>query len=186
MNLRFISETIYNTASGIWSHRIINAVLKGVAFYFVMTLVFGILYYLFDSVEFKSSAGSGPFHFLDYIYFSATTFTTIGYGDILPKDGIGQVLVFFEACCELIFIPVFGGYIAYKFLQRPNDILLTDNFFIRYRSQRVYLSFRVGNKGKIKMTESDLYSLENNVMVVRILDAARESAKTGKTVFFEK
>ena len=41
-------------------------------------------------------------------------------------------------------------------------------------------------KGKIKMTESDLYSLENNVMVVRILDAARESAKTGKTVFFEK
>jgi len=40
--------------------------------------------------------------------------------------------------------------------------------------------------GKIKMTDSDLYSLENNVMVVRILDAARESAKTGKTVFLDK
>jgi predicted dehydrogenase len=39
-------------------------------------------------------------------------------------------------------------------------------------------------KGKIKMTNSDLYSLENNVSVVRILDAARESAKTGKTVLF--
>jgi predicted dehydrogenase len=37
-------------------------------------------------------------------------------------------------------------------------------------------------KGKIKMTNSDLYSLENNVSVVKILDAARESAKTGKTV----
>jgi len=36
------------------------------------------------------------------------------------------------------------------------------------------------------MTDSDLYSLENNVMVVRILDAARESAKTGKTVFLDK
>ena len=35
--------------------------------------------------------------------------------------------------------------------------------------------------GKIKMTKYDLYSLENNVMVVKILSAARESAKTGKT-----
>jgi hypothetical protein len=25
---------------------------------------------------------------------------------------------------------------------------LTDNFFIRYRNERIYLSFRVGNKGK--------------------------------------
>ena len=37
-------------------------------------------------------------------------------------------------------------------------------------------------KGKIKMKNYDLYSLENNIMVVKILDAARESAKTGKTV----
>lgn len=37
-------------------------------------------------------------------------------------------------------------------------------------------------KGKIKMNNYDLYSLENNVTVVQILDAARESAKTGKAV----
>ncbi|HTE33582.1 MAG TPA: Gfo/Idh/MocA family oxidoreductase [Chryseolinea sp.] len=36
--------------------------------------------------------------------------------------------------------------------------------------------------GKIKLPKNGLYSLENNVTVVRILDAARESAKTGKTV----
>jgi len=35
-------------------------------------------------------------------------------------------------------------------------------------------------RGKIK--SNDLYSLPNNLMVVRILEAARESAKTGKTV----
>jgi predicted dehydrogenase len=39
--------------------------------------------------------------------------------------------------------------------------------------------------GKIKMEPYGLYSLENNLQVVEILDAARESAKTGKTVFFE-
>jgi hypothetical protein len=36
------------------------------------------------------------------------------------------------------------------------------------------------------MTNYDLYSLENNMTVVKILDAARESAKTGKTVYFKK
>jgi len=40
--------------------------------------------------------------------------------------------------------------------------------------------------GKIKVPEYGLYSLENNIMVVRILEAARESAKTNKTVFLKK
>ncbi|MDB5246577.1 MAG: Gfo/Idh/MocA family oxidoreductase [Segetibacter sp.] len=41
-------------------------------------------------------------------------------------------------------------------------------------------------RGKITVAGNGLYSLENNVKAVRILDAARESAKTGKTVFFKK
>jgi len=148
MDLKGIIKTIKNIASFILTHRIMSAVLKGVAVYFVITIVFGVLYYLYDSLDFKFASGSNTFHFLDYIYFSAVTFTTIGYGDIVPKAGAGHLLVFIESCCELTFFPVFGGYIAYKFLQRPNDILLTDNFFIRYRNERIYLSSRVGNKGK--------------------------------------
>jgi predicted dehydrogenase len=38
---------------------------------------------------------------------------------------------------------------------------------------------------KITVPFKGLYSLENNVEVVRILDAAKKSASTGKTVFFE-
>ena len=41
-------------------------------------------------------------------------------------------------------------------------------------------------KGKIEIPKNGLYSLENNVMVVRILDAARESAMTGKTIVLKK
>ena len=41
-------------------------------------------------------------------------------------------------------------------------------------------------KGKIKMTKFDPYSLENNVLVVKILEAAKLSAATGKTVIFRK
>ena len=41
-------------------------------------------------------------------------------------------------------------------------------------------------KGKMKMAKYDLYSIENNILVVKILDSARESAKTGKTIQFNK
>ncbi|HLN73527.1 MAG TPA: Gfo/Idh/MocA family oxidoreductase [Prolixibacteraceae bacterium] len=37
-------------------------------------------------------------------------------------------------------------------------------------------------RGKVKMTNYDPYSLTNNMTVVKILDAARESAKTGRTI----
>jgi predicted dehydrogenase len=40
--------------------------------------------------------------------------------------------------------------------------------------------------GKIKVPEYGLYSIENNVLVVKILEAAKKSAKTGKTVKFGK
>lgn len=40
--------------------------------------------------------------------------------------------------------------------------------------------------GKVEMKSYDPYSLTNNVTVVRILDAARESAKTGKTIILKK
>jgi predicted dehydrogenase len=39
-------------------------------------------------------------------------------------------------------------------------------------------------RGKITMTKYDPYSLENNIKVVKILEAARQSAETGKTVIF--
>ena len=41
-------------------------------------------------------------------------------------------------------------------------------------------------RGKAKVAKNSLYSLDNNMTVVQILEAARESAKTGKTVFLSK
>jgi inward rectifier potassium channel len=166
MDQKPLIKTIQNLPSTLWSHRIINAVLKGVAIYLSLTIVFGIVYYLFDSLDFKTAPGSKAIGFLDYIYFSAVTFSTIGYGDIIPKAGTGQIIVFIESCFGLTFIPVFGGFIAYQLLQRPNDILLTDNFFIRYRNQKIFLSSRVGNKGKnlIDCTATiELIQIVNNV-----------------------
>jgi predicted dehydrogenase len=39
-------------------------------------------------------------------------------------------------------------------------------------------------RGNIKINKYDLSSMETNEIVVKILDAARESAKTGKTIIW--
>lgn len=52
-----------------------------------------------------------------------------------------------------------------------------------YTDPFLYLSDVI--RGKITVPPYGLYSLENNIMVVRILEAARESAKTKKTVFLQ-
>lgn len=46
--------------------------------------------------------------------------------------------------------------------------------------------FTAAIEGNIEVMPEDLSSLENNLIVVKILDAARESAKTGKTVKLKK
>jgi hypothetical protein len=148
MDVKNSVKSVRTLVYPIWSHRIITSVLKGVAIYIAMTLVFGVTYYFTSSLHYVESIGAKEVSFFENLYFSAITFTTIGYGDIIPNAGIGQIIVLIESCFELTFIAVFGGFLAYKFLQRPNDILLTNNFFIRYRDGRIYLSSRVGNKGK--------------------------------------
>ena len=41
-------------------------------------------------------------------------------------------------------------------------------------------------RGDIKVEETDLSSIENNLIVVKILDAAKQSAAEGRTVQFTK
>jgi len=51
-----------------------------------------------------------------------------------------------------------------------------------YPENEPFTYFAKTIKGDIQVDPLDLSSLENNLLVVRILDAAKESAKTGKTI----
>lgn len=52
-----------------------------------------------------------------------------------------------------------------------------------YNDPFAYLAAVV--KGEIQVTAKDLSSLENNLVVVEILDAAKESAKKGKRIYLK-
>ena len=147
-------------------NRIRNTLIRGIAAYLVIVLFFGVLFYLFDSLSLNTSNTDNQLSFFDHLYFSLVTFSTIGYGEIIPKGATGKIIIVIESCIGLAFTPFFGGYLAYLFIQRPKDFFLTSNIFLRHHNNRIYLSARVGNRGKPIVdcdATIDMFLIENNV-----------------------
>lgn len=147
-------------------NRIRNTVIKGIAGYLVIVLIFGIIFYLFDSLSTNIMDPNKEVSLIDYLYFSLVTFSTIGYGEIIPTGLAGKVIIMVESCIGLAYTPFFGGYLAYLFIQRPKDFFLTENVFLRHHNDKIYLSARVGNSGKpIVDCEASIamFLIENNV-----------------------
>jgi inward rectifier potassium channel len=146
--------------------RIRNTIIKGIAGYLVIVLIFGILFYLFDSLSTNIMDPNKEVSLFDYLYFSLVTFSTIGYGEIIPSGIAGKVIIMIESCIGLAYTPFFGGYLAYLFIQRPKDFFLTENIFLRHHNNKIYLSARVGNRGK-PIVDCDasiaMFVIENNV-----------------------
>jgi len=163
--MNFIFENIQKKVISAWDHRIRPVMITGILFYFFLSLAFGCLYWLFDSLTFNPVKDNAP-GFFDCIYFSYTSFLTIGFGDIIPANNAGHILIYLESFSALLFTPVFGGFLAYKFLKRPNDIHLTDYLYIRFRNNCIFLSTRLGNKGKHIIDCSatvEFIQIQNNV-----------------------
>lgn len=146
--------------------RIRNTIIKGIAGYLIIVLIFGIFFYLFDCLEVNVSIPGGELSLFDYWYFSLVTFSTIGYGEIIPTGLAGKIIIAVESCFGLAYTPFFGGYLAYLFIQRQKDFFLTENIFLRHYNNKIYLSARVGNRGKpIVDCEASIamFIIENNV-----------------------
>jgi len=146
--------------------RIRNTLIRGIAGYLVIVLIFGIVFFLFDSLTTNTNKPDRQLVFFDYLYFSLVTFSTIGYGEIIPTGIAGKVIIAIESCIGLAYTPFFGGYLAYLFIQRPQDFFLTENIYLRHNNNKIYLSARVGNKGK-PIVDCDatieMFLVENNV-----------------------
>lgn len=67
---------------------------------FSLVLFFSLLYWWVAQTE-NSFHGIETLTYLDAVYFSIVTQTTLGYGDIVPRDPMAKLVVIFQ---ELIFI----------------------------------------------------------------------------------
>jgi hypothetical protein len=98
----------------------------GLVFIWVAGLVtgFGLLHWSLGTVNSKETEG-----FLTYLYFSATTFFTLGYGDLVPAGATGRALSLVEAGLGYIFLAVIISYLPVlyqSFSRREITISLLD------------------------------------------------------------
>ncbi len=79
----------------------------GIAVYFLMGILWAMFYQLVllvqpDAIALPEHVGQ----FSDLIYFSFTTITTLGYGDILPRTFMARNLTILESALGQIYLTV--------------------------------------------------------------------------------
>lgn len=68
-----------------------------------ITLAFCVLYFNFHAI---GTWGVPTSSIVDIFYFSLVTFATVGYGDILPLNQVGKILVVLQIIVSFIFISI--------------------------------------------------------------------------------
>lgn len=144
--------------------KLILSLLKGLSVYIGLVLLWGTLYFSFNAIKFSS--GIEQPNLWECIYFSCISFGTIGYGEIIPNGIFGQSLVFFQSITSILFVAVFGGYITYLFIKRPDNIILPQNIHLRPLTKDILFSVRIGNKGQPLVDcklEVSIMQIDNNI-----------------------
>lgn len=83
--------------------RILGGVVVALFAHSVEVMVFALGYYLASKVGHGELTGAFHGEIADYIYFSYTTFTTVGYGDIVATDRM-RLLVGIESLTGFVLI----------------------------------------------------------------------------------
>jgi len=134
--------------------------------YLVLNFVFASLYYLagLDGLDgMRAASFSGKF--MEAFFFSAQTFTTVGYGRINPTGFWTNIIASIESMGGLMAFALATG-ILYGRFSRPNaKILFSENAVIApYRNMNAFM-FRIANQRRNQLIEIEItltYSFVNS------------------------
>lgn len=89
--IKAIFSWLYHWYCG-YGERPLRALLISIFFIFTYSLIF----YCCKLIDYAKSSETNSIGWFQSLYFSIVTFTTLGFGDIIPTHGIGQIVVAFE------------------------------------------------------------------------------------------
>lgn len=101
--------------------------------YLLLVPLFGVIYY------FNPTFWKEPLTFIQSIYFSVITITTLGYGDITPATEVARLLTAVEALSGIIIIGLFLNAIAHtrtEFDEAKKRAVFIDHLSTQYREFR--------------------------------------------------
>lgn len=83
-----------------------NLLSASVAAYFLLGVAWAASFEVIERVMPGSFHGLDPQQWSEFLYFSMTTLTTLGYGDITPANPIAGIWAAIEAACGVLYVAV--------------------------------------------------------------------------------
>lgn len=159
-NVRKTGLTIFSRLS--WYHTLIEMPrMKFLALIFISflfaNLVFAILFYLIgvEHLGGMEATTTGE-KFIEAYFFSAQTFTTVGYGRINPTGYLMSFVAAFEAFSGLLFFAIATGLFYGRFSRPKSFIKFTDKAIIAPYKNGTALMFRLASAKNNHYTDAEV------------------------------
>ncbi|MFO0357157.1 MAG: ion channel [Sphingobacteriaceae bacterium] len=142
-------------------HWLINISLKKfifivITFYAAINIFFASIYFYLGADQFGGiTSVSAADQYLDLIYFSSQTITTVGYGHVYPVGHLASTIASIQSLLGLMIFAIITGVLFGRF-SRPKDALLySDRILIAPYRDMTGLMFRVANKKQFELIENE-------------------------------
>ena len=96
----------------------IQTVMGAVAAYFQLAVAYSFVFQAIDALTDGGLFGY-PVRTTEYMYFSLTTITTLGYGDLTPVTDVGRLVAMLEAVTGQVYLVTFVAMIVSRFAAQP-------------------------------------------------------------------
>jgi inward rectifier potassium channel len=130
--------------------------------YFLVNFIFGTIYYIIGVENLRNAVDKSPMQsFLNAYFFSVQTFTTVGYGGIVPSGITSNFVASIEAMVGLLGFAIATGLLYGRFSRPSARILFSKNAIIApYREGKAFM-FRLANQ-----RNNDIIEVEANLLAV--------------------
>jgi inward rectifier potassium channel len=127
------------------------------SFFICINLVFALIYFLVGTDQLGGVSASTKFgHFAEAFFFSAQTFTTVGYGRISPSGTLTSSIAAIEALTGLLSFAVVTGLFYGRFSRPRAYIKFSENMVIAPYNDITALMFRMAPYKNNQLTEAEV------------------------------
>jgi len=95
-------QRLFTTVQVTW-----DTILGGISTYLLIGFFWALLYITLQQLNAVRFHVPPPGHAMHLVYFSFTTLATVGYGDVVPTNGMAMMLANLEAIVGQLFLTVF-------------------------------------------------------------------------------
>lgn len=83
---------------------------------------FAAMYQAYGKILHTISDNGYAEHWLEFLYFSMVTITTLGFGDFAPDDTVTRVLVMFQLLCGVVFLVLAVSLVSSRLYDLPKSV----------------------------------------------------------------